>query len=98
MKPKRYILAAAAMASMAATAHAQDFQGDLKKFCVSTEQQHCFIKAGNDLCRSPGRGCHPAMDHLPAKIISKSGSTYKVQTEEGVSFVRGSAFLITPGD
>ena len=74
-----------------------NFDACVRKLCVSTTQPDCWIKAGAELCSKKQSGCKELEDHTAAKIESKSGKWWQVQTAHGNGWVNERFMMIDGG-
>ena len=85
-------------ASLTSTATAsEEFDACVRKLCVSTNQGDCWIKAGADLCKKPGKQCSELEDHTGAKVIRKTGKFWEMETGKGTGFIN-ERFMMVSGD
>ena len=75
----------------------QAFDACVRKLCVSAEQGDCWIKAGADLCKKPGKQCTELEDHTGAKVIRKTGKFWEMETGKGTGFVN-ERWMMVSGD
>lgn len=75
----------------------QAFDACVRKLCTNTEQGNCWIKAGADLCKKPGKQCSEVEDHAGAKVINKVGKWWHMETGKGAGFVN-ERFMMVSGD
>ncbi len=73
------------------------FDACVKKLCVSDTQPDCWIKAGAELCNKKQSGCKELEDHTAAKVESKSGKWWQVQTAKGNGWVNERFMMIDGG-
>jgi hypothetical protein len=66
----------------------------IRRLCVSTTQKDCWIKGGTPLCDRAGKVCKTLADATPARILSKLGRKYRVETEHGRGYVPERLMLI----
>jgi hypothetical protein len=89
---RKTVLAAVLLASGGAGAESWD--ASIRRLCVSTAQQDCWIKAGTPLCAQVGRDCRELPDATPARVIAKSGRYWQVETRMGSGYVPERLMLI----
>ena len=83
-----------AMISLGMPALAETGDARIRRLCVSTTQQDCWIKGGTPLCDRAGKTCKTLPDATPAKILSKLGRKYEVETAHGRGYVSDRLILI----
>ncbi len=89
---RKTVLAAVLLASSGAGAESWD--ASIRRLCVSTTQQDCWIKTGTPLCTQIGRNCKDLPDATPARVIAKSGRYWQVETSLGRGYVPERLMLI----
>ncbi|CAN7469929.1 hypothetical protein [Bosea sp. LjRoot237] len=80
--------------SLGLPALAETGDAKIRRLCVSTTQQDCWIKGGTPLCDRAGKACKDLPDATPAKVLSKVGRKWQVETEHGRGYVSDRLMLI----
>lgn len=63
------------------------FDACVRKLCISTKQNDCWIKAAAAMCDRDQIQCTDLPNHAPAKVIRKVGNRWEVQTSYGKGWV-----------
>lgn len=75
--------------SATAASPKSEFDNCVRKLCTSTSQGDCWVKAGAAMCDRDQVQCRDLPDNAPAKILSRSGERWQVQTGYGKGYVSG---------
>ena len=75
-------------------ANAETWDESIRRLCVSTQQDACWVKAGSALCDADQISCKNLPDHAYARVIKKAGKRWQVETIYGTGWVSERMMMI----
>lgn len=89
---KKLIIATCLLSTPAVAAETWD--QSIRRLCMSTKQDACWVKAGAAICDKDQINCADLPDHAPAKVLRKVGKRWLVETPFGKGWVSERMMMI----